>query len=437
MQSRNMREHLQRVLRTPEVLFIGIIGLVGGGIFLLPGQVAQSAGAAAVWAYLAAGFVVVLIGLSFAEVSTMYDRTGGPLVYADEAMGKTAGFTVGWMVWVTYLIGWSVLSDGFVSYLGSLWAPARTYEAPIIIALVAVLCLINTIGVRLGSGVIGFFTVAKLIPLALLIVAGLTFAGASGNAALELVPSGSGDFFGAVLLIIFAYGGFEGATIPAGEMRNPRRTISVAVLGTLAGVTLFYMLIQYAALRIEPRLAGTETPLASAGEAMFAGGLAIMTVGALLSIFGTQSGLALISPRNLYGLSREGMLPGVLGRVHPRFRTPVVSIWLTGALVVILGVTGTFAQLVLLNVAARLYQYLMVCLSVVVLRLRDPEAERPFRLPLGFTIPAAATVLCVLLLTQQPLVNLLAALGALAVGLVLYAISRYGASAARSSHSVE
>jgi APA family basic amino acid/polyamine antiporter len=432
-----MREQLQRVLRTPEVLFIGINGVVGGGIFLLPGQVAQSAGAAAVWAYLAAGFVVVLIGLSFAEVSTMYDRTGGPLVYADEAMGKTAGFTVGWMVWVTYLIGWSVLSDGFVSYLGSLWAPARTYEAPIIIALVAVLCLINTMGVRLGSGVIGFFTVAKLIPLALLIVAGLTFAGASGNAALKLVPSGSGDFFGAVLLIIFAYGGFEGATIPAGEMRNPRRTISVAVLGTLAGVTLFYMLIQYAALRIEPGLAGTETPLASAGEAMFAGGLAIMTVGALLSIFGTQSGLALISPRNLYGLSREGMLPGVLGRVHPRFRTPVVSIWLTGALVVILGVTGTFAQLVLLNVAARLYQYLMVCLSVVVLRLRDPEAERPFRLPLGFTIPAAATILCVLLLTQQPLANLLAALGALAVGLVLYAISRYGASAARSSHSVE
>jgi amino acid transporter len=91
MQSRNMREHLQRVLRTPEVLFIGIIGVVGGGIFLLPGQVAQSAGAAAVGAYLAAGFVVVLIGLSFAEVSTMYDRTGGPLVYAEEAMGKTAG----------------------------------------------------------------------------------------------------------------------------------------------------------------------------------------------------------------------------------------------------------------------------------------------------------------------------------------------------------
>ncbi len=191
-----MREQLQRVLRTPEVLFIGINGVVGGGIFLLPGQVAQSAGAAAVWAYLAAGVVVVLIGLSFAEVSTMYDRTGGSLVYTQEAMGQTAGFTVGWMVWVTYLVGWAILGNGFVGYLGSLWAPAETYEAPIIVGLVALLCLLNTLGVRLGSGVIQFFTVAKLIPLTLLIVAGLTFAGVPGNGALELVPDGSGDFSG-------------------------------------------------------------------------------------------------------------------------------------------------------------------------------------------------------------------------------------------------
>jgi basic amino acid/polyamine antiporter, APA family len=241
------------------------------------------------------------------------------------------------MVWVTYLVGWSVLSDGFVSYLGFAVGPGEDLRGPIIIGLVALLCLINTVGGRLGSGVIGFFTVAKLIPLTLLIIAGLTFAGVSGNAALELVPPGSGEFFRAMLLIIFAYGGFEGATIPAGEMRKLRRTISVAVLGTLAGMTLFYMLSQYAALRIEPELAGSETPFASAGEAKFAGGLAVMTVDALLSIFGTQSGLALISLRNLYGLSRVGMLPGVLGWVHPRFRTPVVSIWLTGALLIFWG----------------------------------------------------------------------------------------------------
>ena len=283
--------------------------------------------------------------------------------------------------------------------------------------------VLNTLGVRLGSRVIQFFTVAKLIPLTLLVVAGLTFAGASGNAFLEQVPGG-GDFFAAVLIVIFAYGGFEGATIPAGEMRNPRRTISVAVLGTLVGVTVFYMLIQYAALRIEPNLAGSDTPLAAAGGAMFTGGLVLMTIGAIISIFGTKSGVALTAPRNLYGLSNEAMLPALFSRVSPRFRTPTVAIWTTGVIVVILAITGTFTQLLLLNVAARLYQYLMVCLSVVILRRRDPLAERPFRLPFGITIPFIAALLCAALFTQQPLVNILVAVGALVVGLLLYLVGR-------------
>jgi len=130
-----MREHLQRVLRTPEVLFIGINGVVGGRIFLLPGQVAQSAGAAAVWAYLAASFVVVLIGLSFAEVSTMYDRTGGPLVYAEEAMGKTAGFTVGWMVWLlsqtnTGTVSSAGLQEAQIPFLGNRAFSFREWNMP-------------------------------------------------------------------------------------------------------------------------------------------------------------------------------------------------------------------------------------------------------------------------------------------------------------------
>lgn len=157
---------------------------------------------------------------------------------------------------------------------------------------------------------------------------------------------------------------------------------------------------------------------------MFAGGLVLMTIGAMISIFGTKSGVALTSPRNLYALSNEGRLPAFLSRVSPRFRTPTVAIWTTGALVVILAVTGTFTQLLLLNVAARLYQYLMVCVSVVIQRRRDPLAERPFRLPLGVTIPSVAAILCAALFTQQPIVNILVAIGALAVGLVLYALGR-------------
>lgn len=421
-----MQERLRRVLGTPEVLFIGVNGVVGGGIFLLPGEVAQLAGPAAVLAYLAAGALVILIGLAYSEAGAMFDRTGGPVVYAREAMGRTAGFTVGWMMWLTYLAGWAVLGNGFVGYLAELYPATEGYGAVIITSIVVLLCLLNTLGVKLSSGIIQFFTVAKLIPLLLLVVVGLVF---TGNATLEAVPSGTGGFLAAVLVIIFAYGGFEGVTIPSGEMVNPRRAVAVGVLGTLTGVTVFYMLIQYAAMRLEPDLAETVgssiSPLASVGDVMFAGGLVLLTVGALISIFGTQSGVALISPRNLYSLSREGMLPAVLSRVSPRFSTPAVAIWVTGILVVVLAVSGTFTQLLLLNVAARLYQYFMVCLSVVILRYRRPDAQRPFRLPLGVSIPAVAAVLCVGLLTQQPLTNLLLALGALVAGLILHLASRH------------
>ena len=419
-----MQEPLRRVLGTPQLVFIGINGVVGGGIFLLPGQVARLAGAAGVWAYLLAGIVIVLIGLCYAEAGTMFDRTGGPLVYVEEGLGRPAGFTVGWAIWLTYLIGWAVLINGFINYLAALWPAAAPLRGVIAVGGVALLCLINSLGVRLGSAVIQGLAVAKLLPLGVLIIAGLSFAGQPGNATLGLVPAGTGDLFGAVLLVIFAYGGFEAVSIPAGEMANPRRSIVVAVLGTLLGVTVFYVLIQYAALRIAPGLASSTTPLAAAGARMFAGGLTFMTIGALLSIFGTQSGVALTAPRSLYALAREGMLPAGLGAVQRRFETPIVAIWLTGALVALLAVTGTFAQLILLNVAARLYQYLLVCVAVAVLRFRAPGLARPFRLPLGITIPVLAAALCLALLARQPLANLLATAGALVAGLALYFLTR-------------
>ncbi|WP_436663673.1 APC family permease [Alicyclobacillus acidoterrestris] len=214
------------------------------------------------------------------------------------------------------------------------------------------------------------------------------------------------------------------ATIPQGEMVNPRKSVAIGVIGTLVGVTLFYMLIQVAAQRLDPALSASTAPLADAGRAMFVGGATVMTIGAVLSIFGTKSGIALSSPRIVYALSFNRSLPGVLAKISPRFQTPVVAIWTTGILVMILACTGTFQHLILLNVAARLYEYLLVCIAVIVLRICAKDAHRPFKLPLGMTIPVIAAALCVWLLCQESGSQLLAALIALVVGLILYAISR-------------
>lgn len=416
-----MEENLKRVLRTPEVMFIGINGVIGGGIFLLPGQIAGLAGNESMFAYLLAGIIAILIGFAFSEASSMFTKTGGSFIYTERAMGKTVAFTVGWMSWLTFVIGWASLSNGLVSYLSTLAPGIAPYKDLIIVVLVGLLCLLNTFGVRRGSMTVLFFSIVKLIPLVLLILMGLFFVTQTPSHSSSLGPPK--NFGQAVLVLIFAYGGFEMATIPQGEMVNPRKSVAIGVIGTLVGVTLFYMLIQAAAQRLDPTLATSTAPLANAGRAMFAGGATVMTAGAVLSIFGTKSGIALSSPRIVYALSFNRSLPGVFSKIWPRFQTPVVAIWTTGILVMALACTGTFQHLVLLNVAARLYEYLLVCLAVILLRFRAKEANRPFKLPFGITIPSIAAILCVWLLCQEAHKQLLAALMALVVGLILYGIS--------------
>lgn len=228
----------------------------------------------------------------------------------------------------------------------------------------------------------------------------------------------------AVLVLIYAYGGFEMATVQQGEMIHPRRSAAVGVIGTLVGATLFYLLIQAAAQRLDPALATSTAPLADAGRAMFVGGATVMTIGAILSILGTKSGVALTAPRILYALALRRGLPGMIARISPRFQTPIVSIWTTGIVVILLSVTGTFEHLLMLNVAARLYEYLAVCIAVIVLRFRAKSEKRTFRLPFGVAIPALASALCIWLLCQETASQLLVALGALLFGLVLHWISR-------------
>ncbi len=416
-----MEEKLVKVLRTPEVLLIGINGVVGGGIFLLPGQVAKLAGPQSVWAYLIAGVVCILIGLAFAEASSMFSRTGGAYVYTEVAFGKAIGFTVGFMSWLTYVVGWAALSNGFASYLVNLIPALSPDRNLLIVVAIASLCTLNTYGVRNGSFAINVFSIAKLIPLLLLIVIGIF---AHHTNTLDTILPGTGDFAKAVLLLIFAYGGFEMATIPTGEMVNPRRTVSIAVIGTLTGVTIFYMLIQYAALRLDPHLATAAAPLDQAGAMMFGGGALIISIGAVLSILGTKSGVALAAPRSLYALAFDRSLPSFLALVHKKYHTPIISIWITGVIVILLAVSGTFSQLILLNVAARLYVYLMVCVSVIALRFKAKERPRGFKLPFGITIPIVASILCLWLLTQEDNRSLALAGSALVIGLFIFFINR-------------
>lgn len=417
-----VQENLRRVLHTPQVLFLGINGVIGGGIFLLPGEVASDAGRNALWAYLIAGAIVLFIGLAYAEASSMVTNTGGAYLYVETALGPLVGFAVGWMSWVTFVLGWAALAVGLVGYLVQLMPVLQPWHSVVIVAAIVLLCLLNTVGVQRGALAVTFFSIVKLIPLVLLVVFGVLTLFASH---LHLsTAGGSAHFSQAVLLLIFAYGGFEMAAIPAGEMTNPQRSVAIGVIGTLVGVTLFYILIQWAAQRLDPHLASAVDPLTQVGRLMFFGGAAVMTVGAALSILGTQSGVALASPRILYALAFHRALPAPLAKTLPTFNTPVVAIWTTGVLVALLALSGTFTHLILINVAARLFEYLFVAIAVVVLRIREPHSERRFKLPFGITIPLVAALMCAVLLVQESVVDLVSAGIALLIGLIAYAATR-------------
>nr|WP_243239646.1 APC family permease [Sulfobacillus harzensis] len=412
-------------MRTPEVLFLGINGVIGGGIFLLPGQVSQAAGRSAIWAYLAAGIIAIFIGLAFSAVGRIVTRTGGPYVYAEEAFGALPGFAVGWMSWVTFVLGWAALTVGLVSYITQLVPALHGLKDVLIVVILALLCGLNSLGVRRGQGAVTVFSIAKLIPLALLIVWGLFLVTTHHS----VTGGGAGGHFGqAVLLLIFAYGGFEMAAIPAGEMTNPKRAVGIGIIGTLAGVTVFYMLIQWASERLDPHIAHAAAPLMSAGQAMFIGGATVMAVGAAVAIFGTISGVALTAPRVLYALSLRRALPPQLAMIWQPFRTPVVAIWVTGIIVAVLAISGTFTHLIFINVAARLFEYCMVALAAVKLGLRRQTPEASASRPIwGVVVSGIAAVVTLALLTRESLTALLAAALALAVGLAIYGLAQLAA----------
>ncbi len=267
-----------------------------------------------------------------------------------------------------------------------------------------------------------FLAVTKTLPLLVFIVVGLFFV--SSSLATTVAPKpGSGAFGDAVLLLLFAYAGFENTAAPAGEFRNPRRDVPFALIVQIVIVTLIYTGVQWVALGTLPGVVESKTPLADAAARFLGGwGGLMMTVGAVISILGTNSNTVLSGPRYLYALAQDGFGPAFLARLHPRYRTPAAAIVLQTAIALPLAFTGSFEALATLSVMARLATYFGTALSVPVLRRKLPPGA--VRLPGGPAIPIAAALLCVAFAASANARNLIAGAVALAAGGLIYALRR-------------
>ena len=358
--------------------------VVGSAIFGMPATVASLSGAWSPMAVLLAGVGMFPIVLCFAEVGSRFDAAGGPYLYAREAFGPTLGFHIGWLtLWTRLLSGGAVLNV-MTTYLAQLvpWVGTTPGRATIMVLAVALVTAINVAGVRQGAWAVNLFTVAKLLPLLLLAALGLARMDGDILASQRVAAP---DWTEAVLLLVFAYGGFESGVSAAGETRRPREDTAFALVTAMLAITLLYATVQLAVVGLLPDAASSRAPIADALEATIGGGLVIGSVTAVLSTYGWLTGFALLVPRVSFAMAERGELPAPLARIHATFRTPWISILACSAVILALGLWGTFAATATLSAISRLIVYGIVCAALWTLRRAGAPAA-------GFVLPGGRAI---------------------------------------------
>lgn len=419
---------LERAVSRRQLLGLSVNDVVGSGVYLLPAAVAAYLGPFSIFAILLAGAAVALLVLCFAEASTYFDEPGGAYLYTREAFGPFIGFEVGWMTWLARIASIASLANGFTLALAPFWSGALepVGRGLTITALIGFFTWINVLGVGKGTKLSVGFAIAKTLPLVLFVAVGLfhvEWGAIAGFSAPSAPPEG--NLWASALLLLFAYAGFENTAAAAGEYRNPRRDVPFALLGMITLVTLLYTGVQIVALGTFPGLAESSSAVAESAETFLGyGGFLLMTIAALVSISGNLGNTILMGPRYLYALAADGYGPGVLARIHPEHRTPHLAILLLAGVALALALTGTFVQLAMLSIVARLTTYIGTAAALPVLRRRNPGSPEGFRLPGGMTIPILAILLSLVFLASANRGNLIAGGVALLIGAVIYRLRR-------------
>jgi len=417
----DVRLGLVRRIRRWDVVALVLNCVIGAGIFGLPSRAFALAGTYSLVAYLVCAIVVGLIALSFAEVSSRFSSTGGPYVYARDAFGAFAGFEVGWLLWLARVTAFGSLANLFVDY-ASIFVPAAgtgATRAVVLISIGVALTVLNVVGVRPSTLVTDAFTIGKLAALLVFVVVGVLFVSRANYSA--AAPPSYAHFSQAVLILVFAFSGFEMAVIPAGEIVNPGKQLPFALLLGIGIVVVLYMLIQFVAIGTLPTLATSQRPIADASARFLGAGAAgFVSLGALISISGTLNSIALVTPRLMFAMAEDRLLPRMFGAIHSRFRTPYVAILVSSVVMVALTLSGSFASLAAISTIIRLLTYAATCGALLRLRRQPSAPPAAFTAPFGAFAAAAALVLSVWLLSNSSRSDALTTAIAGAAGLPLF-----------------
>lgn len=415
-------EKLVRGLGRWDLTAVAINTIIGTGIFILPAGVFRLIGSYSLLAFVACAVIVGLIVLCFSEVSSRFTSTGGMYLYARKAFGPEIGFEVGWLYWIVRVATFAANCNALLLYLGFFVSGLDSGFPRLVIISVVVLgiTIVNLLGVRESAIMINIFTVGKIVPLLLFAGVGLFYI-EPANFDFSAPPEFA-NFPVAVLLLIYAYVGFEAAVIPAGESKDPQKNIPFALLTALGFCAVLFLIIQTVTIGTLPGLADSKTPLSdAAGNFIGTFGAGFIAIGALVSVLGNLNGGFLASSRIPFAMAEQNEIPEVFGRTHKKYKTPFIAIIVTAAVIYLLTIFTTFLTAVTIATTTRLLVYTTTCIALPVFRQRTDIPKAQFKTPLGILAAVLSLGLIMWLLTNVDFAKEgLAIIIAAAVGLAIF-----------------
>ena len=407
-----------------SIVLLGINGIVGIGIFLLPNKAYSIIGSASLGVLLFDAVIAGCIALCFAEAASLFTRNGGPYLYAKHALGDFWAFEVGVLKWIVTVIAWAAMAVGFATALGAA-VPALSGDfAKDVISFILIvgLTIVNIFGVNVSKFVNNLITISKLVPLALFIAIGIFFInGANFTPVFPQDIYVDGSFAQAAVLLFFAYTGFEVIAIAAEDMKNPKKNLPRAIIMCMLLVSVLYMAILAVSIGVlGTDLANTKAPVQDAFNVIVGPiGMYIVLVGTLISMGGINFAEAYYAPRVATSMAEDGMLPNALAKRN-RYNAPYVAAIVTAIASVLLAWSGSFTTLAAISAVSRFTQYLPTCLAVIIFRRKWADKARSYTIPGGYLIPVIAIGTSLWMLAQAQTNQLLWGLGGCIVILPFY-----------------
>jgi len=405
---------LRRDIGLTGSAFLAFNGIVGAGIFTLPGTLHEKFGGFAPWLFPIFGLLVLLIALPFARLAATHERTGGPAEYV-APFGPMAAFQTGWLYYVARVTALAANANVFAEYAARLWPVLDSVagRGATILVLVGLLTWVNIVGVKRAVRALDLLTLLKALPLVGLAFWGLSHASQGLPSPGPMPPLSALE--ASALLLLYAFVGFENASVPAEETADPRRTIPRAIIFTVVATAALYMLVQLGYAAVMPAGPAPKTPLSAYAEVLLGPtGAILLAVTAMASVAGNVGGSMTSTPRVTYALSQQGALPSWFGRIAGTYATPANSILFMGALGAVLALTGSFIWLAIVSTLARLFVY-AACMAAL------PRARPGW---LSWALLAGGFAVCIWAAAQSKWQSWAMLAGFVLAGFLLYGLAR-------------